>query len=129
MRTTSYFLVAAAALALPGLAAAQSSDSSPLRLADALAEADRRAFANRQASANAANSRAQAALPLKGVLPSARVEGGFVRTTDPIGAFGTTLGGVGDLDADGYDDWAVSSNASNGTSRVGATYLYYGLGE
>ena len=91
MRTTSYFLVAAAALALPGLAAAQSSDSSPLRLADALAEADRRAFANRQASANAANSRAQAALPLKGVLPSARVEGGFVRTTDPIGAFGTTL--------------------------------------
>ena len=36
-------------------------------------------------------SRAQAALPLKGILPSARVEGGFVRTTDPIGAFGTTL--------------------------------------
>ena len=87
MRTTPYFLVAAATLALPGLLAAQS----PLRLADALAEADRRAFANRQATANAANSRAQAALPLKGILPSARVEGGFVRTTDPIGAFGTTL--------------------------------------
>ncbi|MFN5203721.1 MAG: TolC family protein, partial [Gemmatimonas sp.] len=82
-----YSLVAAATLALPGLLAAQS----PLRLADALAEADRRAFANRQATANAANSRAQAALPLKGILPSARVEGGFVRTTDPIGAFGTTL--------------------------------------
>ena len=87
MRTTHYSLVAAATLALPGLLAAQS----PLRLADALAEADRRAFANRQATANAANSRAQAALPLKGILPSARVEGGFVRTTDPIGAFGTTL--------------------------------------
>lgn len=87
MRTTFLSLVAAAALALPGLAAAQS----PLRLADALAEADRRAFANRQATANAASSRAQAALPLKGILPSARVEGGFVRTTDPIGAFGTTL--------------------------------------
>ena len=87
MRTTPYSLVAAATLALPGLLAAQS----PLRLADALAEADRRAFANRQATANAANSRAQAALPLKGILPSARVEGGFVRTTDPIGAFGTTL--------------------------------------
>ena len=87
MRTPSYFLVAAATLALPGLLAAQS----PLRLADALAEADRRAFANRQATANAASSRAQAALPLKGILPSARVEGGFVRTTDPIGAFGTTL--------------------------------------
>ncbi|WP_461415032.1 TolC family protein [Gemmatimonas sp.] len=87
MRTIPYSLVAVAALALPGFAAAQS----PLRLADALAEADRRAFANRQASANAASSRAQAALPLKGILPSARVEGGFVRTTDPIGAFGTTL--------------------------------------
>lgn len=87
MRTTPYSLVAAATLALPGLLAAQS----PLRLADALAEADRRAFANRQATANAANSRAQSALPLKGILPSARVEGGFVRTTDPIGAFGTTL--------------------------------------
>lgn len=80
-------MVAAAMLALPGLLAAQS----PLRLADALAEADRRAFANRQATATVESSRAQARLPLKGVLPSARVEGGFVRTTDPIGAFGTTL--------------------------------------
>jgi outer membrane protein len=87
MRTTSYVLVAAAALAVPAVAAAQP----PLRLADALAEADRRAFANRQAAANAESSRAQSALPLKGILPSARVEGGFVRTTDPIGAFGTTL--------------------------------------
>lgn len=87
MRTTSYSLVAAAVLAFPGLAAAQS----PLRLADALAEADRRAFGNRQAAANVASDRARAALPLKGILPSARVEGGFVRTTDPIGAFGTTL--------------------------------------
>jgi outer membrane protein TolC len=90
MQTTSLSLVAAAAMALPGLAAAQSA-LQPLRLSDALAEADRRAFANRQATANAASSRAQAALPLKGILPSARVEGGFVRTTDPIGAFGTTL--------------------------------------
>ncbi|AMW05569.1 TolC family protein [Gemmatimonas phototrophica] len=87
MRTIYYTLVAAAALALPGLATAQS----PLRLADALAEADRRAFGNRQAAANASSDRARAALPLKGILPSARVEGGFVRTTDPIGAFGTTL--------------------------------------
>ncbi|WP_439642605.1 TolC family protein [Gemmatimonas sp.] len=87
MRTISYSLVAAAVLALPGLAAAQS----PLRLADALAEADHRAFGNRQAAATAASDRARAALPLKGILPSARVEGGVVRTTDPIGAFGTTL--------------------------------------
>jgi outer membrane protein TolC len=87
MHTQHISWIAAATVALPGILAAQS----PLRLADALAEADRRAFANRQATANAASSRAQAALPLKGMLPSARVEGGFVRTTDPIGAFGTTL--------------------------------------
>ncbi|MEN9510095.1 MAG: hypothetical protein RLZZ621_2658 [Gemmatimonadota bacterium] len=63
----------------------------PLRLADALAEADRGAFANRRAAAATDAERARAALPLKGILPGARVEGGFVRTTDPIGAFGTTL--------------------------------------
>lgn len=63
----------------------------PLRLADALAEADQRAFANRRATAAAEAERARAALPLKGILPGARLESGFVRTTDPIGAFGTTL--------------------------------------
>ena len=63
----------------------------PLRLADALAEADRGAFANRRAAAATDAERARAALPLKGILPGARVEGGYVRTTDPIGAFGTTL--------------------------------------
>ncbi|MBL0939176.1 MAG: TolC family protein [Gemmatimonadaceae bacterium] len=63
----------------------------PFRLADAIAEADRHAFANRQAIADTDAERARAALPLKGVLPSARVEAGFVRTTDPIGAFGTLL--------------------------------------
>ena len=35
--------------------------------------------------------RAQAIAPLKGVLPSVRFDAGFMRTTDPIGAFGTTL--------------------------------------
>jgi outer membrane protein TolC len=63
----------------------------PLRLAEALAEADDRAFANRRATAAAEAERARAALPLKGILPGARLESGFVRTTDPIGAFGTTL--------------------------------------
>ena len=60
-----------------------------------------------------------------GSLPS----GAGLIGTESSGAFGTTLGGVGDLDADGFADWAVSSNASNGTSRVGGVYLYYGLGE
>jgi outer membrane protein TolC len=86
-------ILLAAALALPSLATAQPAPvpPAPLRLTDALAEADTRAFANRQATAAADADRARSGLPLKGILPSARVEGGFIRTTDPIGAFGTTL--------------------------------------
>lgn len=63
----------------------------PLSLADALREADTRAFANRIATATRESDDARARLPLKGILPSLRVESGVVRTTDPIGAFGTTL--------------------------------------
>lgn len=62
-----------------------------LRLSDAIAEADRQAFANRGARAATDMARASARLPLKGLLPSARVEAGAIRTTDPIGAFGTLL--------------------------------------
>jgi hypothetical protein len=50
--------------------------------------------------------------------------------TESSANFGMTVGGVGDLDGDGFDDFGVAaSNASNGTSRVGSVYLYYGLGE
>lgn len=62
-----------------------------LSLGDALREADQRAFGNRIAAATTAGAHARARLPLKGILPSARIEAGAVRTTDPIGAFGTTL--------------------------------------
>ena len=65
--------------------------SVPLSLGDAIREADQRAFGNRLAAATTAGDRARARLPLKGILPSARIEAGVVRTTDPIGAFGTTL--------------------------------------
>lgn len=62
-----------------------------LTLRDALARADAGAFANRAAdgAADAADARTVAAL--RGILPSVRLESGFARTTDPIGAFGTTL--------------------------------------
>ncbi len=66
-------------------------DSPRLSLADALAEADQNAFVNRGAAAAAGIARATARLPLKGLLPSARVEAGAIRTTDPIGTFGTLL--------------------------------------
>lgn len=62
-----------------------------LSLGQAIAEADRAAYANRAAVSIADADRARASAPLQGILPSARVETGFIRTTDPIGAFGTTL--------------------------------------
>jgi outer membrane protein TolC len=62
-----------------------------LTLAAAMHQADRSAFGNRIAGGAAAEKRAQALAPLKGILPSIHVEAGYVRTTDPIGAFGSTL--------------------------------------
>jgi outer membrane protein len=62
-----------------------------LTLRDALAEATRAGYTNRIAAGNVASQRAQALAPLKGILPSVRVEAGYVRTTDPIGVFGTTM--------------------------------------
>jgi outer membrane protein TolC len=62
-----------------------------LTLAEALRTADGAAYPNRIATANTAASNAQRLAPLRSVLPTVRVEGGYVRTTDPIGAFGTRL--------------------------------------
>ncbi|MBX7119999.1 MAG: TolC family protein, partial [Gemmatimonadaceae bacterium] len=62
-----------------------------LTLRDALARAGRQAYANRIAGAQADAQAAQALQPYRGILPGVRVEAGFVRTTDPIAAFGTKL--------------------------------------
>lgn len=62
-----------------------------LTLREAIARADGAAFQNRIAEGTAAAQRGQATGALRGILPSVRFEGGFVRTDDPIGAFGTTL--------------------------------------
>lgn len=62
-----------------------------LTLSEALERADWAAYVNRAASANAEAQAAEALAPLQGILPSLRVEAGYARTTDPIGAFGTTL--------------------------------------
>jgi outer membrane protein TolC len=92
MRTSSHFSIALVWALLAALSASPArAQSGPLTLADAMREADQRAFGNRIAAANTASDRARARLPLKGILPSARIEAGVVRTTDPIGAFGTTL--------------------------------------
>ena len=72
-------------------AVAATARAQQLTLRDAMATADRFAYANRIAGGRAATAVAQSLAPLRGVLPSARLEAGYVRTTDPIGAFGASL--------------------------------------
>lgn len=63
----------------------------PLTLREALERADRGGYANR-ARAGQRQAQAGAALaPYQGILPTVRLESGYVRTTDPLGAFGFTL--------------------------------------
>ncbi|HTS89261.1 MAG TPA: TolC family protein [Gemmatimonadales bacterium] len=62
-----------------------------LRLAQALQRAEQGSYANRIAAGEASARAAEALKPDRGILPSARVEGGYVRTTDPLSAFGFTL--------------------------------------
>lgn len=68
-----------------------SAQGSRLTLADALRRADAASFANRGARALADAQGANTVAALRGVLPTVRTEAGWVRTTDPIGAFGTNL--------------------------------------
>ena len=81
-------LACALVLALaPGLAA----QTPVLTLRDALAQADSAAYGNLAAEGDAAAAAATADLTWRGILPSFRVEGGWLRTDEPLGAFGTLL--------------------------------------
>jgi outer membrane protein TolC len=82
---------AAVALALTAGPAAGQTAGTQLTLHDAIRQADLSAYGNRIASAESAAQSAQAIAPLKGILPSVHLEAGYVRTTDPIGVFGSTL--------------------------------------
>jgi outer membrane protein len=62
-----------------------------LSLAEALRRAESDGYANRMAGGATAVQSARQLEALQGVLPALRVEGGFARTTDPIGAFGVAL--------------------------------------
>ncbi len=73
------------AIAVPATAGAQ------LTLREAFARAERQSYANRIAAANTAEQAGRALAPYRGILPTLRVEAGAIGTTDPIGAFGTTL--------------------------------------
>jgi outer membrane protein TolC len=65
--------------------------SAQLTLGEAFRQADRSAYGNRIAAGSTAAQQGQALAPLKGILPTLRLEAGYVRTTDPIGVFGSTL--------------------------------------
>ena len=62
-----------------------------LTLSEALRQADNSAYTNRAAAGTAAAEAARAIAPLQGILPNVRIEGGYARTTDPIGVFGDRL--------------------------------------
>ena len=74
-----------------GLAAPAGLAAQQLTLADALARAEATGYANRAARAQASAEDARTLGALQGVLPTLRVEGGWVKTTDPLGAFGVLL--------------------------------------
>lgn len=74
-----------------GLLAGPLAAQAPLRLADALARADRAAYANRIAAGGTRERAGQALAPYRGILPSVRLESAYLRTTDPLNSFGFLL--------------------------------------
>lgn len=76
---------------LAGLSAPPADAQQPLTLAEAFARADRRGFANRGATAERQVREGEGQGALRGLLPSVRVEAGWIRTTDPLNAFGFAL--------------------------------------
>ena len=80
------WLLAVALLAVPAMA-----DAQVLTLRDALSRADKSAFANRIAAGQSAAQAGLALAPYRGILPTIRIESGYLKTTDPLNAFGFTL--------------------------------------
>lgn len=80
------WLFLTALLALPAVAQGQA-----LTLRDALGRAEEAAYANRIAAGQTAAQAGQALAPYRGILPSVRLESGYLRTTDPLNAFGFLL--------------------------------------
>lgn len=63
----------------------------PLTLGQAFTLADQHAYPNRVALADRDIRAAERERTLRGLLPSLRIEAGWTRTTDPLGAFGAQL--------------------------------------
>lgn len=78
-------------LVLAGAAPRESGAQAPLTLEQALVRADQQAYANRMATAERRTREGEAAAAWRGILPTVRTEAGWMRTTDPLNAFGFTL--------------------------------------
>ena len=90
----SYHSAVLAALAVTTFAAPLArAQNAPrvLTLSAAIEQADQFAYANRGAAALVRGQQAASTGALRGILPGVRLEAGYARTSDPIGAFGTTL--------------------------------------
>jgi outer membrane protein TolC len=79
--TSSRFLLILATVGVVQRAAPTAHAQVTLRAA--LAEAERAGYVNRIAAGNTAAQRAEALAPLKAILPSIRVEAGYMRSNDP----------------------------------------------
>ena len=77
--------------ALALAAAAPLRAQAPLTLGEAFRRADSAAYSNRTAGGNAHAQSAQATASLQGILPTVRTEASYVRTDNPLAAFGFTL--------------------------------------
>jgi outer membrane protein TolC len=91
MQNRLLFLLAALVPATALGQAAGPTDRPTLPLSAAIARADSHAYANRAAGAGIDLRSAQRASTLRGLLPTLRAEMGYLRTTDPLNAFGFTL--------------------------------------
>ncbi len=78
-------------IAATAMLATASGVSAQLPLRDAIRLADEAAFPNRIAAGNTDARRGEALAPLRGLLPSLRLDAGYLRTTDPLNTFGLAL--------------------------------------
>lgn len=89
--TTHRRLARALAVATIAAATTPAAAQEHLNLRDALRRAGSHAVANRVAAARQEAAAAGQLATRRAVLPTVRVEGGFLRTTDPVATFGTSL--------------------------------------
>lgn len=90
----------------------------PTSLRQALARADSTAFPNRMAGAQVARADADRTAALAGVLPSARMEAGYMRSNDPLVAFGFLLRQRGVTGAS-FDPGLLNNPAARGDMQAG----------